>query len=56
MITRRGLVEAVGRGAMLVGAGHVASQTFVSQAEAQATTPILPAQAPGMGTRLCVDC
>jgi cysteine desulfurase / selenocysteine lyase len=46
MITRRGLVEAAGRGAIVVGAGHVASQTFVSQAEAQATAPILPAQLP----------
>ena len=45
MITRRGLVEAAGRGAMLVGASHVASQTFVSQAEAQATAN-LPVQLP----------
>src|SRR6266436_109467 len=50
MITRRSLLEAAGRGAILVGAGHELSRTFLSRAEAQAATLSLPAQLPA-GTR-----
>src|SRR5215471_12644833 len=50
MITRRSLLEAAGTGAMLVGAGHTLSRTFVSQAEAQAAALNLPSQLPE-GTR-----
>lgn len=50
MITRRGLLEAAGTGAILAGAGHALSRTFVSEAEAQAAALNLPAQLP-QGTR-----
>src|SRR5499427_8264857 len=50
MITRRGLLEAAGKGAILGCAGHELSRTFVSRAEAQAATLNLPAQLPE-GTR-----
>jgi len=50
MITRRGLLEAAGKGAILGCAGHELSRTFVSRAEAQAATLGLPAQLPE-GTR-----
>src|SRR5215831_1801600 len=50
MITRRGLLEAAGRGAILVGAGHGLSRTFLSNAEAQTAPLNLPAQLP-QGTR-----
>src|SRR5215468_1984230 len=46
MITRRSLLEAAGTGAMLVGAGHTLSRSFVSEAEAQAAALNLPAQLP----------
>src|SRR5215471_16649927 len=46
MITRRGLLEAAGRGAILVGAGHGLSRTFLSDAEAQTAPLNLPAQLP----------
>jgi DMSO/TMAO reductase YedYZ molybdopterin-dependent catalytic subunit len=46
MITRRGLLEAAGTGAILVGAGHELSRAFVSRADAQAATLGLPAQLP----------
>src|SRR5712671_3017024 len=50
MITRRMLLEAAGRGAILVGAGHELSRTFLNRAEAQTATSSLPAQLPE-GTR-----
>jgi DMSO/TMAO reductase YedYZ molybdopterin-dependent catalytic subunit len=37
MITRRSLIEAVGRGAVLAGAGPIVTRTFVSRANAEAT-------------------
>ena len=46
MITRRGLLEAAGTGAIVAGAGNALSQTFVSQAEAQTAALNLPAQLP----------
>jgi DMSO/TMAO reductase YedYZ molybdopterin-dependent catalytic subunit len=50
MITRRGLIEAAGRGAVLAGAGPIVARTFVSGANAEAAglkeplnlTPQLP--------------
>ena len=50
MITRRSLLEAAGTGAVLAGAGHALSRTFVTQAEAQTGVPNLPVQLPE-GTR-----
>src|SRR5215467_9751175 len=50
MITRRSLLEAAGTGAMIVGAGHALSRSFVSEAEAQASALNLPLQLPE-GTR-----
>jgi sulfite dehydrogenase (cytochrome) subunit A len=50
MITRRSLLEAAGTGAMLAGAGHALSRSFVSQAEAQAAGLNLSPQLPE-GTR-----
>src|SRR5207245_9834920 len=46
MITRRSLLEAAGRGAILVGAGYELSRTLVGRAEAQTATLNLPAQLP----------
>ncbi len=46
MITRRSLLEAAGRGAILVGAGYELSRTLVGRAEAQTATLSLPAQLP----------
>jgi DMSO/TMAO reductase YedYZ molybdopterin-dependent catalytic subunit len=54
MITRRGLLEAAGRGAILVGAGHGLSGTLLSNAEAQTAPLNLPAQLPE-GTRQQVE-
>ena len=48
MITRRSLLERAGTGAMLAGAGHTLSRSFISQAEAAALN--LPLQLPE-GTR-----
>src|SRR5215467_3073481 len=50
MITRRGLFEAAGKGAILGCAGYELSRTFVNGADAQAATFGLPAQLPE-GTR-----
>jgi DMSO/TMAO reductase YedYZ molybdopterin-dependent catalytic subunit len=50
MITRRSLLEAAGTGAVLAGAEHALSRTFVSPAEAQGAALSLPAQLPE-GTR-----
>ena len=50
MITRRGLFEAAGKGAILGCAGYELSRTFVNGADAQAATLGLPAQLPE-GTR-----
>src|SRR5712691_3448028 len=50
MITRRSLLEGAGTGAILAGAGHALSRTFVSRAEAQAAALNLPPQLPD-GTR-----
>ena len=56
MITRRSLLEAAGTGAILVGAGHALSRTFVSQAEAQAAALNLPLQLPeGMRREAVLD-
>jgi cysteine desulfurase / selenocysteine lyase len=46
MITRRGLVGAAGRGAILASAGHAAYRAFLSQAAARASMLNLPAQLP----------
>jgi DMSO/TMAO reductase YedYZ molybdopterin-dependent catalytic subunit len=50
MITRRNLLEAAGRGAVLAGAGHTLSHAFVNRAEAEPAALNLPAQLPE-GTR-----
>src|SRR6516162_5594622 len=50
MITRRGLLEAAGRGAMLAGAGHALPLSFASAANAKAAGIDLPSQLPE-GTR-----
>src|SRR5215467_9580366 len=50
MITRRGLLHAAGRGAVLAGAGHTLSRTFVNPANAKAAGIDLPSQLPE-GTR-----
>ncbi len=50
MITRRNLLEAAGRGAMLAGAGPIFSQAFVSRANGDAPVLNVPAQLPE-GTR-----
>ena len=56
MITRRSLLEAAGTGAILVGAGHALSRTFISQAEAQAAALNLPLQLPeGMRREAVLD-
>ena len=56
MITRRSLLEAAGTGAMLVGAGHALSRTFISQAEAQGAALNLPLQLPeGMRREAVLD-
>ncbi len=50
MITRRSLLQAAGRGAMLAGAGPALSEAFVSYANAEAAGINLPLQLPA-GTR-----
>jgi DMSO/TMAO reductase YedYZ molybdopterin-dependent catalytic subunit len=50
MITRRNLLEAAGRGAVLAGAGHTLSQAFMNRAKAEAASLHVPTQLPE-GTR-----